>query len=139
MTQIREIRSDETAQFVQWLYEHSSVSRPDTEIFRQGKARVMVAEDENGVIAYIPFVRAYRMDALAPQPDVDSERLKSAFYAMAEYLEEKADDEDVVETLVQPNDNLFANFLKNRMNYEPFMPEVLRIKYIKSQESSKCA
>lgn len=121
----------ETSQFAKWLYDHSDVSQPDTEIFRQNKAQIMVAEDDNGIICFIPFVRVYRLDALAPQPDVESERLKSAFFAMAEYLEEKAADEDVVETQIQPNNNLFANFLKNRMNYEPFVPEILRIKYVK--------
>lgn len=133
-TKIREMRPDETPQFAKWLYEHRDTSKPDTEVFRQNKAQIMVAEDDAGIIAFIPFVRAYRMDALAPKPDVDSERLKSAFFAMAEYLEEKADEENVVETLVQPNDTLFANFLKNRMNYKPFVPEVLRLYYIRTQE-----
>jgi hypothetical protein len=129
------MQNSEKPLLAKWLWAHKNVNRVDSEIFRKQQVRLYAVEDEDGIICFIPVAWIYRLDALAPQPGVDSERLKKAFYAMNDFLWNQAQAENVCEVLVQPNDERFARFLKNRLGFESFVPEVLRLNYNQPRKS----
>jgi hypothetical protein len=133
---VREMTKEETPLLAKWLYAHRDVNRVDLEPFRRNQVKIYVMEDETGIICFIPSSTVILLGALAPRPGVESDRLKSAFYAMDEFLAAKAREDNIQMTLVQPNDTNFAAFLKNKLKFDSFVPEILYLNY--NQESVKC-
>ena len=132
---IREMLSSETPQLVQWLYAHKDVNQVNFETFRKNQVRVYVAEDETGILAFIPIQFVYRYDALAPLPGISSLRLAKACEAMTEFIKNKASEENIGEIWVQPSDIQFSKFLQH-LGYAPITQETLCMHFNMKSEST---
>lgn len=133
---IRPMEKSETPQLVQWLYVHKDVNQVNFDVFRRNQVRIWVAEDENGIVAFFPIQSVYMYDALAPRPNVETERLRAAAHAMEEYLDSLSQEENVSKILVQPNNQSFSNFLQKRLGYSDTHPTLER--HFKYQSEYKC-
>jgi hypothetical protein len=136
---IREMTEDETPLLVRWLYKHRETNLVDLEPFRKNQVKVFVAEDEFGVICFIPIRAIYLFDALAPNPGAGEAELAMAFKAMQEYLIEDAKEHNVSKALVQPSDAKFSKFIQKHFNYSPIVRETLEFNFNEVQEPAKCA
>jgi hypothetical protein len=135
---IREMRADETPLLVKWLYKHRETNLVDLEVFRKNQVRIFVAEDEEGVICFIPIQAIYMYDALAPRPDIKPEQLASAFANMNTFLWKLAREENVGKVLVQPSDKKFSEFIQRHFDFVPVIRETLELNFNEVSESAKC-
>ena len=137
---IREMRPEETPLLVKWLYAHRDVNHVDLEPFRRNQVRVYVAEDETGILCFIPVQAVYMYDALAPRPDLGAPRTAKVCAAITEHLKGLAAVENVSNILVRPNDAKFSHFLQG-LGYEETTRETLQMnfnKVTKSTETEQC-
>jgi hypothetical protein len=136
---IREMEKSEIPIMQRWVYEHRAVNQVDWEVFRRGQVRIYAAENEFGVICYIPVRIDYHFDALGPRPGVASSDLASAFAAMNEFLDRQAKEAKVISRIwVQPSDGKFSKFIQKHFGYKLVTRETLEKNLNEVQESAKC-
>lgn len=137
---IREMLPSEVPLLVKWLYEHKNISQLDLEPFRKNQVQIYVAEDETGILCFIPIMYVYKFDAIGPRPDLASFRLGRVFKKMTDFIKEKAAQENIGAILLQPSDSKFSEFLKtDSLGYETLTRETLFMDFNKKTESTKCA
>lgn len=137
---IREMLPSETPLLVKWLYEHREVSQLDLEPFRKNQVQIYVAEDETGILCFIPVMYVYKFDAIGPRPALASFRLGRVFKEMTEFMEKKAAKDNIGLVLLQPSDEKFSEFLKTEdLGYEQLSKDTLFMDFNKKSETTKCA
>lgn len=138
---IREMKPDETPLLVKWLYEHRKVNFVDLEPYRRNQVQVYVAEDETGILAFIPIVYVYKFDALGPRPGLAAFRLARIFEEMNKFMKDKAAKDNIGLALVQPSDAAFSEFLQSDLiGYEHLECETLFLNFNKNKsEMAVCA
>lgn len=134
---IREMKSSETPLFVEWLYAHRDVNHFNPEPFRKNQVRIYVAEDESGILCFIPLQFVYMYDALAPRPNLAAFRLAKVFQKMSEHLMQVAAQENIRQVFVQPSDAKFSEFLKEEIGYETVNQETLRLVFDDFKEKTE--
>lgn len=137
--QIREMDKSEVPLLIKWLCAHRDVNLVDLEPFRRNQVRIYVAEDETGVLCFIPIQMYYSFDALAPRPDLAGFRLARVCEKMTEHLKTQAKEENISTAILQPSDATFSEFLQT-LGYEPVIRETLQMKFNEKKltETAKC-
>ena len=136
---IREMTADETPLLLKWLYEHRKVTQLDLEVYRKNQVQVYVAEDETGILCFIPIQFLYKFDAIGPRPALAAFRLARTFQAMTEFMKDKAAKENIGAVLLQPSDAAFSEFLQSdTLGYERLERETLVMDYNRKSEKA-CA
>lgn len=136
---IREMDAAEMPLFVEWLYAHREVNRFNPEPFRKNQVRIYVAEDESGILCFIPIQFVYMYDALAPRPNLAAFRLARVFQKMSEHLMQEAARENISQVLVQPSDTKFSEFLQTEIGYKPVTQETLQLIFDDFKEKTEPA
>ena len=114
------MRADETPLFVRWLYEHKDVNLFDATPFRKNQVKIYVAEDESGILNFIPVHLVFHFGSLAPRPDLEPYKQVKCFQAMQEYMLAEAQKNNMSYMFVVPSDVQFADFLEEmKWEYEP--------------------
>ena len=135
---IREMKASETPLLIEWLYVHKDVNQVDFEHFRRNQVKVYVAEDSHGIICFIPIRLVYMFDAIAPQPNLETNKFALVCKAMMEELENVAKEMNVPEVWVQPSDDKFSMFLKKHFGFIKVTRNTLVKSFNEPQESAKC-
>lgn len=136
---IREMEPSETPLFVKWLYAHKAINHFNPKPFRKNQVRVYVAEDESGILCFIPLQFVYMYDAIAPRPDLAAFRLAKVFQKMSEHLMQEAARENISQVLVQPSDAKFSEFLQNEIGYRIVSQETLQLIFDDFKEKTEPA
>lgn len=136
---IREMKISETPLFVEWLYAHKNINHFNPKPFRNNQVRIYVAEDESGILCFIPLQFVYMYDALAPRPNLAAFRLAKVFQKMSEHLMQEAARENISQVLVQPSDSQFSEFLQNEIGYKPVTQETLQLIFDDFKEKTEPA
>lgn len=112
---IREMRKEETPLFVKWLCAHketNKVSEEDLEILRKNQAKILVAEDETGILNFIPIRVVYEYGALAPKPGLSDITQTRIVLKMQDYMLSECQKHNIPGVLLSPNDQRFEKCLK---------------------------
>ena len=112
---IRPMVPSEQAQFISWLLAHKDVTQlneADKEILKRKQALVLVAQQNNEILCFLPVALFWQFMPIAPRPELPSHSMVKVALAAVDYLKEQAIQGSVPALKVSPNDSRFSKFLQ---------------------------
>lgn len=114
MINIRRMEPSESPLFVEWLYQNRKLNHFDPEIFKRGQADVYVAEDETGILYFLPVRILWMFDSVAPRPGLGADMAKDCLRAFQQEFVQKADSANVSEIVFRASEPSMPNFAETQ-------------------------
>jgi hypothetical protein len=124
---VNDARAANVREFNEWMYRNRDKNHFDPEMFTYPSMHILAAEDNDGLVLFLPFHAVIMSDSLAPKPGASRLKISLALRECVYRLLEEAKRYGAGEIYFVAQDEETKQFAKSQ-GYEEMQGTVMRLK-----------